>query len=53
MKHDDTVTTVDLLDLYSDLGAARRMMIELKAPASMISRVTDARLAISWLIDHR
>lgn len=44
---------MELLDLYSDLGVIRNMMIERKAPQSMISRITDARLAVSWLVDHR
>jgi len=43
----------EMLDLYNNLEVARTMLVELKAPQSMVARVTDARLAISWLVDHR
>ncbi len=50
---DSQLSTPELLDLYSDLGKVRTMMVERKAPKSMIARITDARLAVSWLVDHR
>ena len=53
MKEQRQLVTTELLDLYSDLAVVRQMMIERKAPQSMIARVTDARLAVSWLVDHR
>lgn len=44
---------LELLDLYNDLGKVRAMMVERKAPQSLVARVTDARLAVSWLVDNR
>lgn len=44
---------LELLDLYNDLGKVRAMMVERRAPQSLVARVTDARLAVSWLVDNR